>query len=97
MKMIDTFGKIADLCSTHDIFIEFNSWGLTIKKYFNWCGKPYNFNQAYTYFEIARYENLEDLVLDFERQLELKIDEYICQQYSEEREDNENETYRNGL
>lgn len=68
-EILDEMGRLSD---THDIQFEVNNFGVIIRKYFYYGDKPYNFSQAFD-FEIFKYKDLEDCVLEFERRLEIDL------------------------
>jgi hypothetical protein len=69
MTLFEILDEMGNLCDTHDIQFEVNSFGVIIRKYFDYGDNPCNFNQAFS-FEIFKHRDLEDCVLEFERRLE---------------------------
>ena len=68
-EILDEMGNLSDI---HDIQFEVNSFGVIIRKYFNYDDNPRNFNQAFS-FEIFKHRDLEDCVLEFERRLKKEL------------------------
>lgn len=72
MTLFETLNEMGYLSNAHCIQFEVNEFGVIIRKYFNYGGKPYNFNQSFS-FEIFKHRDLEDCVLEFERKLEIEL------------------------
>lgn len=72
MTLFEILDEMGNLSDTHDIQFEVNSFGVIIRKYFYYDGKPCNFNQAFS-FEIFKHRDLEDCVLEFEKRLEKEL------------------------
>lgn len=72
MTLYEILDEMGYLCDTHDIIFEINEWGLYIRKDFYYDGKPCNFNQSFS-FEILKYRDLDNCVLEFEKALEKEL------------------------
>lgn len=72
MTLFEILDEMGYLCNTHNIQFEVNEFGVIIRKYFYSYGKPYNFNQSFS-FEIFKHRDLEDCVLEFERKLKIEL------------------------
>ena len=69
MTLFEILDEMGTLSDTHDIQFEINSFGVIIRKYFTYEGKPNRFNQSFS-FEVFKHEDLEDCVLKFEKRFE---------------------------
>ena len=72
MTLFEILDEMGNLSDTHDIQFEVNEFGVIIKKYFYYGGKPCKFNLSFA-FVIFKHNDLEDCVLEFERQLEIEL------------------------
>ena len=72
MTLFEILDEMGNLSDTHDILFEVNSFGVIIRKYFKLDDVPHQYNQLFS-FEIFKYRDLEDCVLEFERRLEKEL------------------------
>ena len=70
--LYDMLKNIHSVCDNHDVIFEINSMNIIIRKYFYHNGKPYNYNQAFT-FEIFKYKDIDFCISEFEKRLKLYI------------------------
>lgn len=72
MKLFELLDDMGYLCDTHDIEFEINEWGVYIRKFYVYNNVVHKFTQSFS-FELFKYVDIEDCVLEFEKRLEDEI------------------------
>lgn len=72
MELFEILNNIGYLCDIHDIEFEINEWGVYITKFYVCNNSTYKFTQSFS-FELFKYVDIDDCVLEFERRLEKEI------------------------
>lgn len=72
MTLFEILDEMGNLSNTHELQFEVNNFGVIIRKYFYYGGKPYKFSLMFD-FVVFKYKDLEDCVLEFERRLQIEM------------------------